>query len=278
MDWIWQDGALRPEPEVRVDPADRGLLLGDGLFETMRARAGHVPLLERHLARLHDSAQALGLSLGHDPARLDNAIRDLLRAMGLTDAAVRLTLTRGPGPRGLLPPEPARPMLMIRAMPLAASPLPPVRAATAAIPRNERSPLSAMKTLNCLEQILCLRAARAAGQDDAVMLNGKGHLACATSANLFLVRDGALRTPSLACGILPGITRARLVEVWPGPVREEPLGPDDLLRADEAFLTNSLIGVRPLVALDGRPVGCGRPGPAAARAAVLLEEAGRDPP
>jgi branched-chain amino acid aminotransferase len=268
MAWLWQNGALRAEEDFRIDPGDRGLLLGDGLFETMRARDGQVPLLNRHLARLRASAERLGLPLPHGPALLGQAIRDLLQVEALTDAAVRLTLTRGTGPRGLAPPSACAPMLMIRAFPLASAPPGPARAIIAAIPRNERSPVSAMKTLNCLDQILCLQAARAAGRDEAILLNGRGELACATSANLFLAKDGVLYTPDLSSGILPGITRARLLKMMPGI--EQPLSPGVLLAADEAFLTSSLIGVRPLVELDGQPIGTGRPGPLTARAATLL--------
>lgn len=268
MGWIWQNGALRAEQDVRIDPADRGLLLGDGLFETMRAQAGRVPHLDRHLARLTAGADLLGLPLDHDRGVLDAAIRALLQALAFSDAALRLTLTRGPGPRGLAPPEPCTPMLMIRAFPLAPSPPEPARAITGPIPRNERSPVSGVKSLNCLEQILCARAAREAGCHEAVLLNTQGRLACATTANLFLVQDGIVRTPDRASGILPGIARGRLLDAM--PIVEQPLGRDELVHADEAFLTNSLIGARPLVELDGQPIGNGQPGPLTAKAAALL--------
>ena len=271
LDWLWQDGRLCPAQEVFIDPADRGLLLGDGLFETMRASRGNVPLLHLHAARLAASAEELGIPLLHDLAELHRAAREVLAGTGLTDGAVRLTLTRGAGPRGLLPPEPCRPMLLLRALPMAGSGPAPANAVTAAIPRNERSPLSRMKTLGCLDQILCLRAALAAGGNEAILLNTRGDLACATSANLFLVKDGTLCTPDLASGVLPGITRARLMAAL--PVEERPLRRDELLAADEAFLTNSLTGVRPLLSLDGQPIGTGQPGPVTARAKQLLEAA-----
>ncbi|WP_159715517.1 aminotransferase class IV [Geminicoccus flavidas] len=271
MDWLWQDGRLRPAQEACIDPADRGLLLGDGLFETMRASGGRVPLLHLHTARLAASAGALGIPLPCDLAGLELAISDLLARTGLADAAVRLTLTRGAGPRGLLPPEPCRPMLLLRAFPSSGSAPAPAQAVTAAIPRNERSPLSRIKSLGCLDQILCLRAALASSANEAILLNTRGDLACATSANLFLVKDGTLVTPDIGSGVLPGITRARLMAAL--PAQERPLRRDELLAADEAFLTNCLIGVRPLLSLDGQPIGTGQPGPATTRAARLLEAA-----
>jgi branched-chain amino acid aminotransferase len=126
-----------------------------------------------------------------------------------------------------------------------------------------------MKTLGCLEQILALRQAQENGCGEAVMLTTSGYLACATAANIFVVRNEVVATPDLSQGILPGITRARLLEHWPH-VRELALTPADLAAADEAFLTNSLIRVRPLVELDGNPIGSGHPGPITRQAADLL--------
>jgi branched-chain amino acid aminotransferase len=196
-------------------------------------------------------------------------VRELLRVQSLHDAAIRLTLSRGAGPRGLMPPDEAAPLLMIRAFPLNPA-VSPVRAILAPTPRNERSPVSGMKTLGCLDQILCLRAARRAGCDEAIMLNTQGAIACATTANIFIVKNGRVFTPGLSSGILPGITRARLIEALPG-VTERAVSVAELADADEAFLTNSLTGIRPLVEWDGRPIGQGSPGPITTEAAGCLE-------
>ena len=126
-----------------------------------------------------------------------------------------------------------------------------------------------MKTLGCLDQILCLREAERAGCNDAIQVNTQGHLACATSTNVFMVKSGVVVTPDERCGILPGITRGRLIQAW--EVEERAISMEELRGADEAFLTNSLIGVRPLIEIDGRPIGTGRPGPTADQAARLLE-------
>ena len=270
MTWRWQNGALLPDNDGGIDPADRGLLLGDGLFETMRATRAQVPLLGRHLARLIASAALLEIPVPYAAEVLDRSIRELLGRLSMTDAAVRLTLTRGPGPRGLALPDMPRPMVMIRAAARTTAILPPARGIFSEIARNDRSPISRMKTLNCLDQVLALRAARQAGCDEAIMLNNSGHLACATTANIFVVRHGIVSTPDIGSGVLPGITRGRLIEAWPEVV-VQPLKATDLSMADEAFLTNSLMGVRPLVHIDGRPIGTGVAGPITAQATKLLE-------
>ncbi len=216
---VYLNGQLHPRAEARIDPTDRGLLLGDGLFETMRADRGRI---------------------------------------------FRLTLTRGPGPRGLLPPPDPRPTLLITASHLPSTPHPPATAHIASIRRNEHSPLSNIKSLNYLDNLIARQEALAHGADEALLLNTAGHLAEASSANLFVVTDGILHTPSLTDGALPGITRAVVLEVAAElglPAAETSLTPLDLARADEAFLTNSLMGIRALVKVRGQPVGRGEAGP-----------------
>lgn len=268
MALLWLNGRLLESAEARVDPSDRGLLLGDGLFETMRAEAGRAPLLARHLARLRAGAAVLGLPVPFAEAALAEAVAGLLRAAGLGDAALRLTLTRGPGPRGLLPPAEPTPTVLLAAFPLPAPP-PPARAAIATVTRrNEHSPLSRLKALGYLDNLLALQEARAAGADEALLLNTAGRLACATTASLFLIEGGRLLTPPVAEGALPGITRALVIEAAAAfglGCREEPLPPHRLQTAEGAFLTSSLVGIRPLIAVGGRPLGDGSPHPLAQR-------------
>jgi branched-chain amino acid aminotransferase len=252
---LWLNGRLKSSDDTGLDPADRGLLLGDGLFESMRASGGGVPLLARHLARLRAGARLIGLPV---PAvDVDAAVWDLLAANRLADAAVRLTLTRGPGPRGLLPPAELAPTLLITASPLPPAPE-PIRGVVATVTRrNELSPLSRIKALGYLDQILAVREAQARGAEEALMLNTAGRLACGTTANLFLVHDGTLLTPSLEEGALPGITRALVLELAPGlgiVTRETPLEPALLAQAQEAFLTSSLRLLTPLASVEGRPL------------------------
>jgi branched-chain amino acid aminotransferase len=251
---IYLDGELVAPERARIDPRDRGLLLGDGLFETMRARAGRVSLVERHLARLRHGAATLGIPVPLDDDGIARALAEVLQANRLDDAALRLTLTRGPGPRGLAPPADPRPTLMIASAP-PPPPKPPARARIVSIRRNEHSPLAGIKSLGHLDNVL---AEREAGEDEALLLNSRGRLCEAAAANLFLVVGGVAHTPPVADGALPGVIRSVLLE--PGAV-ETTLLPADLAVASEAFLTNSLIGVRPLIEVDGRRIGDGQPGP-----------------
>jgi branched-chain amino acid aminotransferase len=261
---IWLNGRLVEAGMARIDPGDRGLLLGDGLFETMRAVGGRVPLLARHLARLHDAAALLDLPVPARDGAIEGACVGVLEANGLREAALRLTLTRGPGPRGLLPPAEPTPTLLLAAFPLPALP-PAARARVAHLTRrNEHSPLSRLKTVAYLDNLLALKEARAKGADEALLLNTAGRLACASTANLFVIEGACVLTPPLAEGVLPGVTRALVIESAADlglACRERPLLQADLARADGAFLTSSLAGLRPLLAIDGQTIGGGTPHP-----------------
>lgn len=273
---VWHQGALRPVEAVRVDPTDRGLLLADGLFETMRARDGRILRLERHWARLSDGARLLDIPLPVDEPGLAAAARELLLANGFArgEAALRLTLTRGPGPRGLAPPERPNPTLLLAAFPLP-EPAPAARAVLVrGVRRNELSPASRIKSLAYLDQILAWREAIAAGGDEALLCNTAGRLACASAANLFLVIEGRLWTPSVGEGALPGVTRAVLLERARAEgllAVEADVARHLLARAEEAFVTNTLVGVRPIVSIDGRSLPTACPGPVTQRVAALLE-------
>jgi branched-chain amino acid aminotransferase len=273
--FAWLNGRLVDAdlPHLRLD--DRGLLLADGLFETMRAEAGVVPWLAAHLARLRTGADVLGLPVPpalDDPADL---LAELLRANRLERAAVRLTLTRGPGPRGLAAPEPPMPTILVTVAPLPAAP-PPARVAIAAgTCRNERSPLSRIKSLAYLDQILAWREARAGGADDALLLNTAGRLACATAATLFVVDGDRLLTPPLAEGALPGTTRARILALAATlgvEAAEEPLPPAILASCGEAFLANALVLLRPARSIAGLERDLRAPGPIGTTLAAALAQ------
>lgn len=254
MTEVWLNGIILPDYEARITPADRGLLLGDGLFETLRVRGGRPLRLDRHLARLRAGADVLGLPVPLDDAGLAAAMAALLRRCGLEDASLRLTLTRGPGPRGLLPPAEPTPTLMLTAAPLPPPP-PPARVVVAReTRRNEHSPLARIKSLSTLDGVLARQEAARRGADDALLLNTAGRVAEASAANLFLVLDGVVITPPVSEGALPGVMRAAVMEAF--AVVERPVTVEDLNRADEVFLTSSL-GVRAVVMVDGRPVAVG---------------------
>ncbi|MGR4862715.1 aminotransferase class IV [Caulobacter sp. LARHSG274] len=233
---------------------DRGLLLGDGLFETLLWVDGQIRCLDAHLVRLAAGCRILGL-----PAPDLETAAQLCRAApgeaGLESgrAAVRLTLTAGSGGRGL--DRPAAPAIRLAARAAAAPPITaPADLILARTRRNEGSPAARLKTLSYLDNVLARGEALKAGADEAVMLNNRGELACAAAANLFWIADGALFTPALSCGVLNGVTRARVlakaatlgVRTVVGVVRVEALE-----RAEAAFLTNSLIGVRPVRRFEG---------------------------
>ena len=262
---VYLDGALVDEAVARIAPDDRGLLLGDGLFETLRARDGRLFRARAHLERLAAGAERLEIPLHEGLAALEGALNATLKANRLeaADAVVRLTLTRGTGPRGVLPPDNPTPTLLIAAHPLMPPPATPAILHTVSeVRRNECSPLATLKSLNYLDGILARRAAHRAGADEALLLNTKGRIAEASAANLFLVENGELITPPPSEGVLPGITRAVVLELAGElglPVREEPLEPNRIEVASEGFLTNAVIGLRPVGAIDGNRLNA--PGP-----------------
>jgi branched-chain amino acid aminotransferase len=260
---LWLNGALCAAAQARIDPADRGITLGDGLFETIRLAAGRPVHLIRHLARLHEGARLLAIPVPYDDGRITAAIAAVAGANRLADAAIRLTLTRGPAPRGVLPPDPPSPTMLITAGPLPAAG--PVRVIVSTVTRrNEASPLSRIKSLNYLDSVLARQEAARRGADDALLLNSRHAIAEATAANVFVRLGGRLVTPPVSDGALPGVMRAVLIERC-GAV-ERTLFPPDLQAADGAFLSNSL-GLRPVSTLEGRSL----PGDAAYLA--LLGEA-----
>jgi branched-subunit amino acid aminotransferase/4-amino-4-deoxychorismate lyase len=235
--------------------------------------------LDEHLNRLALSAAGLHIAL---PDRHRNALRtaiaELLAAESLdepgADAAVRITLTRGSFTgRGLLTPDSLPPTLCVQAWRV---PAPPpghlengLRLATSRIRRDPANPLAALKTISRAEGIVARLEAREAGADDALFLTTDGRVSEATTANVFVVRDGALLTPGRSAAILPGTTRDWLLGWAPTAglrADEADLRPDDLLAAQEAFLSSSVAGVLPATRLDGEPIGSGVPGPYARRA------------
>lgn len=298
---IWLDGRLLPADGPHLSAFDRGFQLGDGVFETLRARAGRVAELDAHLARLHRSADGLEIALPHDAdALIDAGITSLLIEDRLdgpdVDASVRITVSRGPfRARGVLPVgESVAPTIVIQAWPVVPAPASQLdhglRLVVSAVRRDPQDPLAALKTTSRAEYVFARLEARRTGADDALFLTIDGHLSESTSANLFFVRaspaDGQveLATPSLDCAILPGTTRSWLLgwarEVGLRPL-EARLSRADLAAADEAFLSSSVAGILPVTALDGVVIGDGRPGTWTLRARAdresMLRSAAEDP-
>jgi branched-chain amino acid aminotransferase len=286
---VWVDGRLLRADAAHLSAFDRGFQLGDGVFETLRARGGRPAELDLHLARLGRSAEGLGIPLPFDAdLRITLGIEALLGAEAHDDAAIRITVSRGAyRGRGLLPPdEEVEPTIVIQAWPVR----PPPRGhldqglhlIPSAVRRDPSSPLAALKTTSRADYVYARLEARRAGADDALFLTTDGHLSEATSANIFLVRPGdELATPGLDCAILPGTTRDWLLgwgtRVGLAPA-ESRLTPADLAGASEAFLSSSVAGVLPVTRWDGRPVGDGRPGPWTRQARAEREAFIRDAP
>lgn len=234
---LWLNGRLEAATQARIDPADRGFLLGDGVFETMAAKAGSVPELALHYARLQTGAALLRLPVPISQSALAAAIQDLTAANGLADAALRLTLTRGAGPRGVLPAANATPTLLLTTSPLP-EPAPPARLVVSSLRRDETSPLSRIKSLNYLPSLLARLEAAEQGADEALLLNHAGRVAEASAASLFVCQQGQWMTPPVSEGALPGIRRAVLLAA--GRIQEAPVNLADLYTAQALCLGNAL--------------------------------------
>ena len=256
---VWLNGEILPAKAARIAPDDRGLLLGDGLFETLAVRDGTPLRVAAHLDRLMRSCEVLDLPLPYSAARLGEALAQVTSANGLAHGALRLTVTRGPAPRGLRPPAEQRPTVLISASASAAGAPEPATAIIAqTVRRNEHSPLSRIKSMNYLDGVLAQIEAARRGADDALLLNTAGLVAEATMASVFVVLDQRVVTPRPEDGVLPGIMRAAVIEAT--GAEDAPISPSDLAAASEVFLSN-VSGVVPIVRIDGGAVGDGRPGP-----------------
>jgi len=261
---------------------DRGFLLGDGLFETVRLYRGRPFRLGQHLARLEESAKRIRLAI---PQALRERVTDALAVANCVgDGSLRITLTRGAGP-GLIPPDPpGEPTLRVEVRPIHAAPgtLPDGSGSSGSrgvyesgleesgleariLGRVDETALTVgMKGIGYLERITALLLARESGAQEALLRNGAGRVVGGSASNLFVVREGGLQTPRVEDGVLPGITRQVVLELvgelgWGMELR----APEEveLLGADEIFLTSSLRELAPVVRVDGRMVGSGRPGP-----------------
>jgi branched-chain amino acid aminotransferase len=261
---IWINGQRQPASGPHVSARDRGLLLGDGVFETMRAHAGRIFRFDRHLSRLQGALTVLRIPV---PDEIRDWVLAALPDASGEEASVRLTVTRGEGPAGVAPPLDSTPTVIVAVGPLPSFPASVyesgLRAHVASGRRNERAMTVGLKTIAFTDAIAALLEAHQAKADEALFLDTGGHCSEATSSNLFIWAGGTLVTPPLSCAALPGITRASVLELAAArgmAAVERPFGPEELMAADEAFLTSSLRGIAPLVRVDGRSIGAGTPG------------------
>ncbi|PLW77370.1 aminotransferase class IV [Cohaesibacter celericrescens] len=237
-----------------ISVTDRGLLLGDGLFETLPILNGHALWWERHQKRLVKSANEIGLPL--DTKQITESVKKLCEISQGSNSILRVTVTRGSGGRGLLPAPNQSPTILASLAPLPANlAYQEAKLITCNIRRNEQSPTSRIKSLNYLDNILASQEAERHGADDALMLNTCGMATCSTIGNLFAVFGNQIVTPPISDGVLPGILRGQLLEhssKWGHELSEDSLTSDQLKKADGLFLTNSLRIMRRVIQLDGR--------------------------
>lgn len=278
------DGAFVPKSEARISPDDRGFLFGDGVYEVVRTIRGRMVDLDRHLARLTAGAAALELALDRagGAAGVAAAWARLLAENGLTtgEALCYAQLTRGAAPRAhAYPGADTPPTLYAFAQRL--DPPDAVRAAGARVVTRPdlRWARCDLKTVNLLPNVMARQAAAAAGAFEAVLVRDDGTVTEASHSSLFAVVGGVLRTHPLGPQILPGVTRAVVLELAAAlgvPAREEAVSLAELRAADEVMLASTSADVMPVVAVDGLPVADGAPGPVARRlAAAVAERLGR---
>lgn len=262
---VWINGRRMESEAAHISARDRGLTLADGVFETMKARQGMVFRLDQHLARLDRALKALSIP---QPGEIREWVEAAVQGALAPDCGVRLTVTRGIAPGGVPPPIDPQPTVIVTV-----GPLPVFQAQiyehglTAHVPsgrRNEFAMTAGLKTLAYTDAVAGLIQATNAGAEEALFLDTAGHCSEASASNLFAVIAGRLVTPPTSCAALPGITRSAVIELAADlgiAVDDRPFDTAELAGGAEAFLTSSLRGLVPLVRVDQRNIGAGRPGP-----------------
>ncbi|OFV86367.1 MAG: hypothetical protein A2V74_12620 [Acidobacteria bacterium RBG_16_70_10] len=267
------NGIIVPAEQAQVSVLDNGFAFGDSVYEVLRTYEGRPFEPGRHFRRLRASAARLGFDIpGADPELLDG-VEALLQCAANAESYIRIIVSRGVGDCSYNFDTVEGPTVVMIVKPLPAYPerhyAEGIRVAAVSIRRNHPRALDpAIKSSNLLNNILAVREARARGAEEPVLLSHEGFLAEGASTNVFLARGGELRTPPLAAGILPGITREVVLELAAGlgvPVDQAPLHLEDLLSADEAFMTSTTREVVPVRQVDDTVIGAGRPGPVTRR-------------
>lgn len=271
--WIFLNDKFVRQEEAVVSVFDHGFLYGDGVYETLRSYGSRLFMCQQHVARLFRSAEAIGLTIPIHREQWPELLHESMARNDVgtpqQDAYLRITVSRGVGGIGLNPALCPSPTIVIMTKPLVAPAAAlyetGVDVMLASTRRNLPSALSPqIKSLNFLNNILAKREALAAGAFESVLLNWEGHLTECTISNLFFVTDGHLRTPSLECGILDGITRSivlQLAKEHAIAVTEGRFTPTQLYQAEESFVTNTSMEIMPVTSVDRKPIGDGKPGP-----------------
>lgn len=270
---VYLNGKLTPSSQAQISIYDHGLLYGDGVFEGIRSYDGLVFKLKEHVDRLYESAHTILLKIPLTKTEMIQAVIATLRANHLKDAYIRLVVTRGVGDLGLDPRKCDKPTIFVIADKIVLYPdriyKEGMEIVTVPTPRNLPEALNPqIKSLNYLNNILAKIEAINAGVEEALMLSAHGYVAECTGENIFIVKKGELLTPPPYVGILKGITRGCVMELGRKArieVREEMLTRHDLYNAEECFLTGTAAEIAPIVRLDGRTIGQGKPGPVTKR-------------
>lgn len=278
---VYINGSFVPRSEAKVSVFDRGYLYGDGVFEGIRGYNGRIFRLDQHLERLYRGAKAIWLDMPMTPEELKDVICETVRRNGLKDCYVRVVVSRGEGDLGLNPLNCRGPATVaVIASHIALYPREVyeqgLEMVTCATRRNSPEALNPeIKSLNYLNNILAKIEVVRAGAHEGLMLNHLGHIAEATGDNVFVVRDGLLKTPPAHSGILEGITRQVVIELTQEmelPFREDMLTLYEVYTADECFLTGTAAEIVPVARCDGRVIGDGKPGPITKRLMERFKE------
>ena len=275
------NGRITDAASATISVFDHGFLYGEGVYETLRTYSREPFLFGRHMRRLRQSSALMALPVPFSDDELLKSIEKTMAAhTGLVEAYIRVLLTRGVGELSYNPSATPQPTTVIIVKPF---PAPPERTFTegiklslVAVRRNHPLALNPMiKSNNLINNALAMQEALRAGADEALMRNQAGDIVECSQSNFFIVRDGAVLTPPLVAGLLPGITREFVMEIaneMGVPAREQRLTPDDLRGADEAFITGTTREVTPVVRIDDLVIGDGRPGPTAKRLLARFRE------
>jgi D-alanine transaminase len=263
------NGKFLPLERATVHVEDRGFQFADGVYEVVRTYGGEPFAVDEHLARLFRSLDAIELKIALDAVRLKSVIQEGVRRAGFAEAVIYLQITRGRAPRHRAMPKDAEPTIVmtVRELPARAPRLREDGISVITMPEF-RWARSDVKSIALLPSVLAYQAARKAGAGDTIFVEADGTVNESTAGNIFVVTRGRLRTPPTSTRILAGVTRDKLLEaarVAGVQTAEERITKTDLYAADEMFLTSTIAEVTPVVAVDGKPIGTGKPGPASAR-------------
>ncbi len=266
---VYVNGTISPADRASVPVFDHGFLYGEGVYETLRTYRREPFLFDRHMRRLHRSADMLALRVPDDDASLLAKVRQTMAALAEPgEAYIRILVTRGVGELTYNPAACPKPTLVIIVKPFPGQPertfTEGIRVALVSVRRNHPQALNPqIKSNNLINNALAMQEAITRQGEEALMLNQAGEIAECAQSNFFLVRGGRVLTPPLTAGLLPGVTREFVIELARGlgvEAAEARLAPDDLRTADEAFITGTTREITPVVAVDELTIGSGQPG------------------